>query len=335
MSPPHVSLRVDALRSAVARPALYLIILLCSALGALAYKLHTESIFACPANGYGASQYLAYCQTTGYGDYDHGAFWFGLEPEAERAAANANVLFLGNSRMQFAFSTEAIKRWSESSAALFYLLGFSYGENAQFEGPLLARLKPKARVYVINVDRFFDDGLVTAPTAAIRQGSSETQTGYDEKKRWQAFHKGICSALPAVCGHQVAFFRERDTGAWQLLGSEGFKASGIADAPPDPGDEARWARHAALGNEFVSRLPVNRQCVILTLAPWDATNSAEARAIAAALKMELVAPALPDLRTIDGDHLDHASSERWASAFFEAAGPRIQRCLLDARGTSR
>ena len=33
-----------------------------------------------------------------YGDYDHGAIWFGLEPAADAAAANAQVLFLGNSR---------------------------------------------------------------------------------------------------------------------------------------------------------------------------------------------------------------------------------------------
>ena len=321
-------------RAAAVRPALYLFIIVFSVLAALGYKLRTDGVFACPASGYEAGQYLAYCQTGGYGDYDHGAFWFGLEPDAQRAAAEADVLFLGNSRMQFAFSTQATAQWFSSAAARFYLLGFSYGENSLFEGPLLARLKPKASVYVINVDRFFDESLVTSPTEAIRHASSDTLSRYEEKKRWQGFHKGICESLPALCGHQVAFFRSRDTGAWELQGSEDFKAAPVSEAPADePVD--RWKRDAVLAQEFVSRLPVNRQCVILTIAPWSATSMQEANAIASALKLDLVTPKLEGLRTLDGDHLERASSARWSAAFFDAAGPRIQRCLQDARTATR
>ena len=334
MSTPGDSAKSLVTRAAAIRPALYLVIVLFSLLAALGYKLRTDGVFACPASGYGSDHYLAYCQTGGYGDYDHGAFWFGLEPEARHAAADADVLFLGNSRMQFAFSTEATAQWFSSVAARFYLLGFSYGENAQFEGPLLDRLKPKASVYVINVDRFFDASLVTLPTAALRRGSSDALARYEEKKRWQGFHKGICEAVPAVCGHQVAFFRSRDTGAWELKGSEDFKAAAVSDAAPGEAAD-HWKRDSVLAEEFVSRLPVNRQCVILTIAPWSATSIQEANAIASGLKLDLVAPTLAGLRTLDGDHLEHKSSARWSAAFFDAAGPRIQRCVQDARTTAR
>ena len=334
MSTLGVSASSLAARFAAVRPAAYLLIILFSLLAALVYKMRTDGVFACPASGYGSGQYLAYCQTGGYGDYDHGAFWYGLEPEAQRAAAEADVLFLGNSRMQFAFSSAATSQWFSSAAARFYLLGFSYGENALFEGPLLAKLKPKASVYVINVDRFFDESLVTSPTEALRRGSSDTLARYEEKKRWQGFHKGLCASVPALCGHQVAFFRSRDTGVWELKGSEDFKAAAVSDAPADePVDH--WKRDAVLAEEFVSRLPVNRQCVILTIAPWSATSMQEANAIATALKLDLVAPKLDGLRTLDGDHLERASSARWSAAFFDAAGPRIQRCLRDARTAAR
>lgn len=322
-------------RTAAAKPALYVIIILCSLLGAFAYKLRAEGVFACPASGYGSDQYLAYCQTSGYGDYDHGAFWFGLEPAAQRAAADADVLFVGNSRMQFAFSTDATTRWFSSSAAAFYLLGFSFGENAQFEAPLLAKLKPRAKVYVVNVDRFFDGDRVTSPTEAIRLRPSDAQSNFEEKKRWQALHKSICTLVPAICGNEVAFFRSRSNGTWQLRGSENFKAAAVSDTVPDADDLAHWKRYGALGDEFVSRLPVDRRCVVLTIAPWEATKASEARAIADALKLDLVAPKLDGLRTIDGDHLDRASAERWSAAFFEAAGPRIRQCLLDGRTAAR
>lgn len=322
-------------RAVVVRPALYVAIVLCSLLGAFAYKLRTDGIFACPASGYGSDQYLAYCQTTGYGDYDHGAFWFAMEPDAQRAAAQADVLFLGNSRMQFALSTEATTRWFSSSNALFYLLGFSYGENLQFEAPLLTKLNPRAKVYVINVDRFFDEDWVSSPTDAVRHRPADALSSFEEKKRWQVFHKALCTSVPAICGNQVAFFRSRSNGVWQLQGSEHFKAAAVSDTVPAAEDLAHWKRYAELGQEFVSGLPVDRQCVILTIAPWGATKTSEAHAIADALKLDLVAPKLEGLRTLDGDHLDRESAQRWSAAFFEAAGPRIRQCLLNARAPAR
>ena len=60
------------------RPVLYIIILVLSICSAYAYKLRTDGIFSCPADGYPSDRYLAYCNTVSYGDYDHGAFWFGL-----------------------------------------------------------------------------------------------------------------------------------------------------------------------------------------------------------------------------------------------------------------
>lgn len=323
-------MNIVGVRAFMARPALYVVIILCSLLAAFAYKLRTDGIFACPASGYGSDQYLAYCQTTGYGDYDHGAFWFAMEPDAQRAAANADVLFLGNSRMQFALSTDATTQWFSSIDAQFYLLGFSFGENTQFEAPLLDRLNPLAKVYVINVDRFFDEDWVSSPVQAIRHRPDDALASFEEKKRWQTFHKSICTAVPAICGHQVAFFRSRGNGAWQLQGSERFKAAAVSDTVPDADDLAHLKRYAELGQEFVSRLPVDRQCVILTIAPWEATKASEARAIADALKLDLVAPKLEGLRTLDGDHLDRESAQRWSAAFFEAAGPRIRQCLHPA-----
>jgi hypothetical protein len=133
--------------------------------------------------------------------------------------------------------------------------------------------------------------------------------------------------VPAICGHQVAFFRSRSNGVWQLQGSEKFKAAAVADTVPDADDLAHWKRYTELGEKVVSGLQIDRQCVILTIAPWEATKTAEARAIADALKLELVAPKLEGLRTLDGDHLDRESAQRWSAAFFEAAGPRIRQCL--------
>jgi hypothetical protein len=94
--------------------------------------------------GYDSDKYLAYCHADHYGDYDHGALWFDLEPGVRPSLNAAQVLFLGNSHMQFAFSSDAINRWFSSNAIRFYLMGFAYWENHLFEGALLRRFEPTA-----------------------------------------------------------------------------------------------------------------------------------------------------------------------------------------------
>ena len=86
------------------RSGSYTLFVLAVALGAGAYGLRKYGIFSCQASGYGSDGYLGYCGAPSYDDYDHGASWFGLEPAANAAAANARVLFLGHSRTVFAFS---------------------------------------------------------------------------------------------------------------------------------------------------------------------------------------------------------------------------------------
>jgi len=309
----------------MARPVFYIIILVLAAIVAYAYKLRTEGIFACGADGYYASSdaYLAYCHASAYGDYDHGAVWFGLEPEAQYFAANAEVLFVGSSRMQFAFSTTATDEWFSAAAVPHYLLGFSHTENLSFIAPLLQKLKPRAKVYVINVDRLFDE-VETGPGSEVLHRAGAARH-YKEKKLWQPAHRLICTRLPAVCGNQHAFFRSREHGHWTHAGTPESAPTPTAEDAISKQDQ--WGRYASLAEEFISKLPVGRSCVLLTIVPSSATKGAEAQAIADAVGLDLVNPRLAGLRTFDGSHLDSSAAERWSKAFFDAAGPRILRCL--------
>jgi len=197
-----------------ARSGVYILLLLAVVLGAGAYSLRKYGIFSCSASGYGSDAYLSYCTATSYGDYDHGAIWFGLEPAASAAAANAQVLFLGNSRTQFAFSSKATADWFSSHSESYYLLGFSHSENYTFEAPLLRKLRPKAKVYVINIDSFFEPSETGPGKTAMRDESARTRT--EDKRQWQSLHKAICTTFKSLCGHEEAIFRSRSTGALSI-----------------------------------------------------------------------------------------------------------------------
>jgi hypothetical protein len=305
-----------------ARSGLYILLLLAVALGAGAYGLRKYGIFGCSASGYASDGYLGYCGTTSYGDYDHGAIWFGLEPAASAAAANAQVLFLGNSRTQFAFSSKATADWFSSLSETYYLLGFSHFENYTFEAPLLRKLRPRAKVYVINIDSFFERSETGPGKTVMRDESARTR--YEQKRHWQGIHKAICTTFKAVCGHEEAIFRSRSAGAWLVTGDR-FTSEPVSY--DEDVDQNMLASYTALGNKFLPSLSADRACTILTIVPTVKTGVGTAKAIAAALSLNLVAPRLAGLNTFDQVHLDPESAQRWSAAFFEEAGPQIRKCL--------
>lgn len=304
------------------KTALYVAIVIVGCVATYLVKLPTVGIFGCPISGYDSDTYLSYCNTTHYGDYDHGAFWFAIEPSVTHAVAEADVLFVGSSRSQFGFSSTATREWFADRAIKHYLLGFSHTGTVQFAAPLLAKLQPKARAYVINVDRFFDDG-VTQPAAEV-MNDPLALASYRKKGRWQSFHRRICAAVSVVCGDNPVYFRTRADGHWVSGGA--YSQGGTPVSEGEPTDQERWSRSAELAGDFLAALPVPRQCVIFTIVPYPGTQTAEARAIADAVQVEFVTPTFANLTTFDGSHLDEESAEAWSVAFLDAAADTIERC---------
>ncbi|HTT11163.1 MAG TPA: hypothetical protein VMG60_09760 [Burkholderiaceae bacterium] len=299
----------------------YSVVVIGAMVGALVWKLRVQGVFACPAS-YGNTAYLSDCNAPAYGDYDHGAFWFGLEPEASRAVQRAKVLFIGNSRVQFALSTAQAAQWFAQASISYYLLGFSASETVAYTAPLLKKIRPQASVYVVNVDRFFDDR-VSPPAAQILQGK-DILSRYRQKQFWQHLHKRICGTLNLFCGEAFGVYRSRVDGSWRGAGSPPTAAAGVSEG--EPTNVERWPAYTLLAKTFLADLPIDRRCVLLTLVPTAGSKRAEAQAIADALGMPLIAPAVDGLKTFDGSHLDHASAERWSQAFLAAAGPSIRSC---------
>jgi hypothetical protein len=313
-----------------ARPAIYAGIILVAAYIAYGYQIRTQTIFSCPANGYSADRYLAYCQGTDYADYEHGAFQFALEPDALASARNADVLFIGNSRLQMAFSTTATADWFSAVSARYYLMGFLYYENAVFAEELLRAIRPRARVFVINVDDFF--GRSESPPVKTILHDPEARRKYEVKQFSQHIHELTCKTFARICGTNFVVFRSRETGAYFTEGLAPRKITPVSYdqiANPDVVES-----NVAAAIDFLSHFAQGK-CVILTNVPFVETNIGNANAIAKGIGKDLVTPGvLEGLQTYDGYHLDQPSAERWSRAFFLTAGPEIRSCL-EQQGTVR
>jgi len=241
------------------------------------------------------------------------------------------VLLLGDSRLQFAFSNATTAQWFSSVSTSYYLLGFVGYENSVFARALLYKLKPRAKVYVINIADFFQPS--ETPEAKFIMHSDEARARYEIKHLWQLVHEPICRELAAICGHNLVLFRSRQTGAFQTETyipqiTRLFKGRDRAVSYSQQIDERQVDEAVAIGRIFLSELPVKTECVVLTAIPAVDTKLGVANAIATGLGKVLVVPEhLDGLRTFDGSHLDIASAESWSGAFFTTAGPQIQKCL--------
>jgi hypothetical protein len=306
----------------VARPAIYVGVVLAAAFVACAYQIRTQTIFACNANGYHGDRYVAYCTGASYADYEHGAFEFDLEPGVRSHVQDADVLFLGNSRFQVALSTDATANWFSGTTARYYLTGFGYAGNVVFAEELLRTIRPRARVFVINVDDFFERS--ESPPVKTIFHDPEARRKYEAKRLWQRIHKPICGASALLCGNKFVIFRSRETGATYMeTPTPKFNTASYDQIV----DQKVVDSNIAVAIDFLSRFAQDK-CVILTSVPYVEAKIGNANAIAMGLGAKLVTPEFPEgLRTFDGSHLDRPSAERWSQAFFLVAGPRIRSCL--------
>ncbi|HEY1782537.1 MAG TPA: hypothetical protein VGG79_19255 [Roseiarcus sp.] len=310
----------------------YTCIVLLAALSSYAYWVKTRSIFACQAAGYSSDRYLAYCGGGNYADFEHGAFFYNLEPPALDYARNADVLVLGNSRLQVALSNQATADWFKRAAATYYLLAFSYNEDMVFTDDLLRRIKPRASVFILNVDDFFERRETAAAKTILHDPDARNR--YQWKHFWQSWHEPICRAFPSLCGHRFVIFRSRETGAYYRIPQT------ERVLPQNVVSYDRWVDPAvvkdstALAIDFLKQFAKGR-CVILTDVPFPETRIGDAAAIAAGAGLPLVAPPeMEGLSTTDGYHLDRVSADRWSKAFLEMAGPEIRSCL-EKHGAAR
>lgn len=315
------------------RIGLYSAAVMLAAVLGFAYGARSAGIFACQAPDRDADEFLGICNVQNYGDYDHGAFWFGLETDTEAAVKRANVLFVGNSRMQFGLSSPAVNDWFSAYQLKYYLLGFSHDENHEFLRPLLQKIKPTAEMYVINVDKFFENKL-TGPANSV-MNESQSLNRYKQKRYWQKAHAIVCHMSNALCGNESSYIRNRANGAWRFKGAKLLARAQLIDRQVSNNLSVHAetvVEYEGRARDFLATIPADPQCIVLTNVPNSDMSLGTARALAERLSLSFVAPELEGLATFDGSHLDPASAARWSAAFMEELAPRAAQCLKGATG---
>ena len=308
-------------------PKIFITAIILASLAAFIANSRTDGLFACQPVADDAQEYIAYCNVRNFADYDHGAFYFEMEPTTMAAARDADVLFLGNSRMQFAMSADPLRQAMAQRGLSHYLLGFSHGENNVFIGRILEALEPSAHTYVISVDDFFEPD-ATDPAHDVMT-NPEAPNRYQQKRNWLWVHNSLCGRIPALCGHQYTYVRNRADGHWRFDGQDFLTQVPSRERPAinlTELDATKLAVYTPVAQRFVTKLRQGGECIILVNVPNSSVSDETARRLAASVNVPFVPADVDGLITYDGSHLDSRSAHLWTNALAPKLATAIDEC---------
>jgi hypothetical protein len=306
-------------------------LLFATLISAVLFKLTFTSSLRCDAFGGGPGKFMAYCDVSTHGHYDHAAYLFDLEEGLTDQVRQANLLFLGSSRSQFAFSTSSLTDFvSNHPSVRPYLLGFGHVEQDVFSEKVLDRIRPSPAVIVINADPFFAQIASDHAKQLLSNGETE-KTNAQIKKFWHPISEAACNdRIPVIgqfiCGTHNTVYRSVQDGRW-IWHDKHVATTPVSDLQPTSLDDAVIKKYASNAEAFISKLAVDRRCVVLTFIPTGKGKPFVAQGIARKLGIPFIAPQLDKLFTYDGSHLDDASGERWSKAFLSELEPLLASCL--------
>ena len=293
-------------------------------------------IAGCRAGHYSTDVYLAYCASPGYGDVEHGLMYFDMDPVVHDAVTRAELVVLGNSITQFAFSTEAARQTLSAKMLPYYLLGFAYFETIDFARILTTRLKLRPRIAIINADEYFWSSKISAPAQTLLSGSPSSRMIYSEKLAWQSLHSAICGSSFGhklkFCGDTLTIFRARNDGSWVGLEDWNLPSQPLhPSAQAAPVSEAENRGRAAKAAALIKSLEIPSHCLVVTNVPNEKTAPDEGRRLAELAGATYIAPAINGVRTIDGIHLEQDTAERWSREFLTQLLAKVGDCFTQTR----
>ena len=292
--------------------------------------------------------FLAYCHSVRFGDYEHYAYFHESEPKAVEHAKAANVVFLGSSNTQFAFSTNAVSAFFANLPYSHYVLGFGHGAQSGVAEAVAQKLELAPDVWVINADPFFT-GEMNATFARIYEPVTDKN---ETSNTWKFLPLWFRPDIHGEHARKRVLQQRQNTRCNESAG-EGFWCQGGADTLHRNAENGHWfvenyrdnlqlpvANHAnshmeelneyiGIAEEFTQRLGIDKRCLVITATPRSDTPKKYAQSLAEAIGAGFVFPPIDNLKTIDGFHLDRDSAERWSKALMQELKVYLERCSIN------
>jgi hypothetical protein len=269
-----------------------------------------------------AGHYLAHSRA---GHTDHHVLYHGLDPVTNERLDSADVLWLGNSRLQFALRRSVLRPFFSPRSLSYFVLGFGHEETFHFPLSILDRRKLRPTVVLVNVDGFF-----VGPPSEWAVGVM-TDSRFDAFKWWfenEAAHESrllLHAWLPhwpdrLSSRRDMVVHRSRLDGTWFVGTPEVTVGPLPVSLEATPPVEERVTNARA----FVERMRAQGTSVIFCLVPGPSTSRATAESLAQQVGVPLLAPELDMPLTMDGSHLTEESATEFAALLLDALEPHLE-----------
>jgi hypothetical protein len=254
---------------------------------------------------------------------DHRILFHGFGPSIDYAR-RADVLLLGDSRVNFGFPDNVLQKVAAESDVHVFNLGFSAGERITFPLDIIRRFDLRPRVVVVNSDRFFFASAGSALAMHMLSHRSLTRDVWQDYKLvvesniafdlGLKFHQYVPRFYMAKMSPRLIFFRSHETGSWHWTAAQPITCS-VPIAINDL-DELLNADERQNAIAFKREMDLRQTTIVLTDVPHNESCSRKLQQLADLLQAPIIIPRVDDLATIDTSHLTSDSATRFSTAFF-------------------
>jgi len=274
-------------------------------------------------------QFISSCLSRRFGDFEHAAFWFGIERTALANLKAADVVFTGSSRTMFAFSTAEVRSYFAARGLRQFNLGFGYEDQQGFFAALAVKHHLHPRVLVIGVDPYFNDRMSLPAVAALDDRWELGRAVVKKMEIW--LQPALCYLQVLDCGKQPTAFRSSVDGyfLWRdLLMPDRQRPRTHQVQLRD--FQVNVPLAASEAEKFLKRIGMPAECVVLVPMPtteiWPKPDPTKrlAETIGA---MYIDADTGADLTFVDEVHLSFESAKLFSSEFLRAFDRLPQTCL--------
>lgn len=275
----------------------------------------------------GLDYYLAHDRG---GHLDHHVLYHGTDPVAMSHLKDADILFVGTSRMMFAIRSRILTPWAIAHGVDYYALGFGHRDGDQWVLDVIRKHDLRPRLVVVNVDGFF--GNDRSPWAdRVRKDSAfgaykaqlEGELGHEARR---AIHQIIPNWLDLygrpgfAFGREFIAYRSRENGTWAI---SPWPQPSMEAPAQDYGTGPVGNRVAEAARAFKSELDRRGAHMVLTYVPTPQDEGGNPVAIGALLGVPVVGMNVDGLTSHDGSHLSEESAVFWSRRLVQDLRPHL------------
>lgn len=246
---------------------------------------------------------------------------------AADALKKADVLFLGNSRVMFAFrEREQLDHYFAARSLRYYVMAFPYGEQSALPEAVIRRYDLHPKWVIVNPDPFFGGkpSKVGAKVLADTRFDAfkfrlETVSAFQSQRLLHRIVPYLGTLWPQDDQEgEWIWYRSKQNGTIFLSGARGTPGPAVPHGENAYG--SLWEPGRVPGaRSFKQDIERRGAKLILMRIPPDSDVSAVG--FSKVLHVPLIAPTLPGLRTLDGNHLDDPSAKRFDAEFLKELSP--------------